>query len=346
MARMLQALKNLESRSKSTAAKGWLAHLADQPQLAQPRTAARTIGGLQSETGASSEYAPEMLVRPVRRTATASEGDEAADRVETGSPALPVEVRDRESSLPLRVDTAGQRPAPQDAAGQRPTPRENGRQESLAHVEASGRKPGSLERQVQRMLGDTERSQPLVQLADRLRREAEQSASKTLMLVGVGAQSSIHEMLVQIAALLAERHGEHVLLIDADLARRGLSEGLEQGRTSGLAEGLRSNKPLRDRYQATALAGVSVLPAGRGQPGDLLAEARRLEEILHEAAGQYSLVLVDGGRSVDRSAGLLGRLADLVYFVVQLGAVETSEAVLALAEFRAASARVVGCIAT
>jgi Mrp family chromosome partitioning ATPase len=94
------------------------------------------------------------------------------------------------------------------------------------------------------------------------------------------------------------------------------------------------------------LPGVSVLPAGRGQPGDLLAEARRLEEILHEAADQFSLVLVDGGRSVDRSAGLLGRLADLVYFVVQLGAVETSEAVRALAEFRAASARVVGCIAT
>jgi Mrp family chromosome partitioning ATPase len=340
MARMLQALKNLEARSKSTAAKGWLAHLADKPQHAQPRTPL-ALAEVEREPAPPVVPPPAILVRPVRKPAA---------ELSPGAvqPALD-ERRQVEGKSREAVETAGEStppPAASRQAGPEPISRGNGSPECLPHGEASGRKPGSLERQVQRMLGDSERSQPLVQLADRLRREAEQSASKTLMLVGVGAHSATHEMVVQIAALLAQRHGERVLLIDADLARSALSLGLEQGQASGLAEGLRSNKPLRDRCQATALAGVSVLPAGRGQSADLLAEPHRLEEILREAAGQFSLVLVDGGRSVDRSAGLLGRLADLVYFVVQLGEVETSEAVRALAEFRAASARVAGCIAT
>jgi Mrp family chromosome partitioning ATPase len=323
MARMLQALKNLEARSKSTAAKGWLAHLAENPSRAESPTVTAMVpaaAGAQARPATRMEQPAEMLIRPVRRSDGDREG--AAYGGEEGRPAL---------TLPC------------DVAGQRPTLRESGRHECAPQA---GRKPGALERQVRRTLSDPARSQPLVQLADRLQREAEQMTSKTLLLVGVGTHSSSHEVLVPIAALLAEKHGERVLLIDADLKRRSLTVGLEHGQASGLAEGLRSNKPLRDQFQATALAGVSLLPAGQGQPADWTADASRLEEILHEAAGQFSLVLVDGGRTPEPAARFLGRLADAVYFVVQLGAVDLSAAQRALADFRAAGARVLGCIAT
>ena len=75
MARMLQALKNLEARSKSAAAKGWLAHLADQPLGAEQRTMAvamPSIAEIRSENGASVEQAPEIPVRPVRRAVVGS----------------------------------------------------------------------------------------------------------------------------------------------------------------------------------------------------------------------------------------------------------------------------------
>jgi Mrp family chromosome partitioning ATPase len=328
MARMLQALKNLEARSKTTAQKDLLAHLAERPRI-DTRAATLVmppVVEVESEPAEPAERSPEMLVRPVRR---AEAGGKDAPAVE--KPRVDVAVLDTTAPDKLQVE-------PKSFYG---------RQEFLPHALVSAlRKPGSLERQVRRTLSDPGRSQPLAQLADRLQREAEQTASKTLLLVGVGPRSSTHEVLVHVAALLAEKHAQRVLLIDADLARRSLSEGLEQGQASGLAEALRSNKPVRDRFQATALAGVSLLPAGRRQAGEPMAEATQLEEILREAADAFSLVLVDGGRTVDDAAAALARLTDAVYFVVQLGEVEASEAQRALRDFRAVSARVLGCIAT
>jgi Mrp family chromosome partitioning ATPase len=311
MARMLQALKNLEARSVKPAGEEWPAPLpAVTPITEEPMALATEL--------------PAAPARAARRAAA------------------PATVREIEAP---RVDEKAFKP-PSEAPPLTPQVLPTPRAARVPIAPVAGRKPGSLERRVSRTLSDRTRAQPLVQLADRLRREAEQTASKTLLFVGVGEGSATHDTLLYSAAILAEKHGERVLLIDADLARHSLTNGLEQGQSTGLAELLKGSEPVRERCQPLALPGLSLLPAGLLRHVDLSSVGQRLEEVLRQAAEDFSLVMLDGGRSGDLSAAALARLSDATYFVVQLGTVETSEAQAALRDFRAASARVLGCIAT
>jgi Mrp family chromosome partitioning ATPase len=91
---------------------------------------------------------------------------------------------------------------------------------------------------------------------------------------------------------------------------------------------------------------LSFLPAGLARHTDLSAAGPRLEETLERLTAEFSCLLIDGGRTGDLAATALARQADATYLVVQLGAVETSEAQAALRDFRAAGARVLGSIAT
>jgi Mrp family chromosome partitioning ATPase len=60
----------------------------------------------------------------------------------------------------------------------------------------------------------------------------------------------------------------------------------------------------------------------------------------------YGLVLIDGGQAGSELSAVLARQADATYLVVELGAVEASQAQAALRDLRAAGGRVLGCIAT
>jgi Mrp family chromosome partitioning ATPase len=145
--------------------------------------------------------------------------------------------------------------------------------------------------------------------------------------------------------LLAERQGE-VLVIDANLARRSLTDGMQAGAEQGLGELLRGNTPPRERCRPTAFSRVSFLPAGQLRHVDPSTAGQRLEEIVRQLASEFSLVLVDGGRAGDLAATTLARLCDATYFVVRLGTVEANEAQAALRDYRTVGARVLGCIAT
>jgi Mrp family chromosome partitioning ATPase len=185
----------------------------------------------------------------------------------------------------------------------------------------------------------------LLDLAERIRRDVEQAGGKTVLLVGVGPESSSHETALYAAAALGQRMG-NVLLIDADVSRQPLSVGLERAQQPGLADLLPSQESPRFSCRPTALNGLSLLPSGRTRHVDLSASGSRLEELLRQLSGDFSLVILDGGRTADLAASALARLCDATYFVVQLGAVEAAEAQNALRDFRAAGARVLGCIAT
>src|SRR5262249_43122029 len=117
-----------------------------------------------------------------------------------------------------------------------------------------------LERNVVRTLGDPLRAQPLVEMAERMRRDAGQTGGRTVLLVGVGKESREHEAALYASAVLGQR--ERVLLIDADLARQSLTDGFDRAAQPGLAELLQKDRSPRESCQPTALAGVSFLPGG------------------------------------------------------------------------------------
>lgn len=333
MARMLQALKNLEARSSRPAAE---APATPPAPLATPdQTAAESLEQASDllEAIATSPPAEAPLAEPTRRDALPVLLQAQAVVVESPN------AYDDASSPVFVNEQLFEAPRTQSPP---PSARRNARRDTFG----ASRPPTSLERSVRRTLSDPSRSQPLTQLAHRLARDLEQTGSKTVLWIGVGESKGGHETLLHVAALLAAEQPGQTLLIDADLARRSLSEGLEYGQEPGLAELLKSEDAPKTRCRPTAVEKLLLLPSGLLRHIDLSANCPRLDDVLKQLAAEFSLVLIDGGRSADLAASALARLSDATYFVVQLGAVEACEAQAALRDFRAAGARVLGCVAT
>lgn len=200
-----------------------------------------------------------------------------------------------------------------------------------------------LERQVKRTLNDRVRSQPLVDLVDRLVRDMEQTESKVLAFVGLGASDDLHLPILQAAMILAEKRGKRVLLVDGDVARRALSDGLEYGHCPGFSELSAGKVEIRNAYQATATKQLLFMPAGQMQPANGSGAEAALEKAVGELKADFDCVLIDAGGEL---ASALAQVSDAAYLVVELGTVETNTAQATLARLRAAGARVLGCIAT
>jgi Mrp family chromosome partitioning ATPase len=332
---MLQALKNLEARSPRPAAERprpsvpvkaspQVAPPASEPAPAPPSAAARATVPI-AET-------PAVLLKPQRRAEPTAPVDLLT--IPLSPPQKPVE--------PSRIEIAPTlaRPEPTKVNAESvSTP--------LKPAETPpGRSPTVIERQIRRTLSDPIRARPLRELAERLYRDVQQTKSKTVAMVGLGNDSATHDTLLFAATLLADRAAGDVLLVDADFARRPLGEALESGQQAGLSELTAGSGNPRQSCQPTSVQRLLFLSAGQARHADLSAAGTRLEEVLAQLRSCFSLILIDAGRAADLAASALARQADATYFVVRLGAVETSEAQSSLASFRAAGARVLGCIAT
>jgi Mrp family chromosome partitioning ATPase len=202
-----------------------------------------------------------------------------------------------------------------------------------------------IERLALRTLGDPGRSRPLREMAERLRRDLEQTSSKTCLLVAAGQATRTHEAAFYAAALLAQERHESVLLVDADFSRRTLSESLQRKMDPGFSELLASRPLTGEPWRPTAIEKVSFLPAGKVSPSDLADLAVRVPEVFDRLTGEFGCLVIDGGTAFGASGGLAG-VADATYLVVELGTVEMSAAQAALAQLRQCGARVLGCIAT
>jgi Mrp family chromosome partitioning ATPase len=356
MARMLQALKNLEARSPRPAAEpasksagtppegkteggrgGEIERRSDDQRPSSSASVTPAINPLPSVEGATG------LVRPARRS----------DAPPLMVPAAKTEIAKVEpiaaaaSPSPLQLLAAGRTEIVAGSPGdQNPflSPLPKSEETVKRAAPTATRPPTSFERLVARTLSDPSTGRPLRELVDRLRRDLEQTGSRTVAVVGVGEPSGARDAIAYAARLLAEKLPGPVLVVDADLARRPLTAAFEYGEEPGLAELVSAEQRTNKPYQLTAIANVSFLPAGRLPQADL--STVRGEQLLQQLGEEFACVLIDGGRTSDTAAFSLARVADATYFIVKLGAVETNEAQAALRDFRAAGARVLGAIAT
>jgi Mrp family chromosome partitioning ATPase len=218
--------------------------------------------------------------------------------------------------------------------------------DAKAEAPLQARAACEVERAVRRTLSDSVRSRPVRELAERLRKDIEQTAAKTVVFVGIGSSSDAHEALVYAATLMAEQTPQKVLVVDANFSNRSLSESLDYARETGLAECIRDTTSAVERCRPTSVDRLSLLPAGQLSPVDMAADTSSLTRVLEQLGQAFDFIFVDGGRTDNAASRTLARLADAAYFVVQLGTVETATAQAALSDFRAAGARVLGCIAT
>lgn len=322
MARMLQALKNLEARSAWPAAgAGVLSHLSDGAKQAAPPVESVVpqppVPPLPQFFLPPTAPGPEPL-QFAAPSAIVVQSPERFDAI--AGDAIVVNSFDARETMPQREP---ERPPP------RPTTRP----------------PTGAERAVRRTLGEPHRRQPLADLAARLREDAHKTGSRTLLLVGVGPESATHETALHLASVLADEGGR-VLLVDGDLARRQISADLDDLQEPGFSNLVLEVQTTQQLVQPTAVERLSLLPAGTERFADLESSAGVVARSLGVLAAEFDLVLVDGGRAGDAGLPMLARLCDATYLVIQLGAVEATQAQNALRDLRAAGARVLGCIAT
>lgn len=348
MARMLQALKNLEARGQKAPPRSADAPVeeAKSAPLVPPRAEQiEAAGALEARSG-------EML--PVAATQVVSTIDFAAAQLASLNFGVEQASLPREPwpaagaggpALGLAVEQA-LGPVVERAADIRLPVVDEERSLEKAPPAPQVRPVTAIERAAARTLNNPPQARPVVDLADRLEGEANQTGSQTIVLVGLGSGRGTAEALVLAGTLLAERRQREVLLVDADLARRGLSAALECAGHEGFADALASNRSLDAVAQRLATRNLRLLPAGRGADIDVKLAESRLEAMLKGLGQAYGLVLIDGGQAGSELSAALARQADATYLVVELGAVEAAQAQAALRDLRAAGGRVLGCIAT
>jgi Mrp family chromosome partitioning ATPase len=210
---------------------------------------------------------------------------------------------------------------------------------------ASIKAPCALERQVRWLLNDPVRSQPVIELVERLGRDLEQINGKTVAFVTVGTDGALPGPLLPVAVLLAEQLRKRVLLVDGDTARCRLSMGLQCGQNSGLSDLLQGNETHETCCVPTATRDLAFLPAGQSRHYDVSTSGTAFENLLEQLRNQHDCVLVEVGSAGSSNASALARQADATYLVVELGVVETIAARKALNDLRTTGARVLGCIA-
>jgi Mrp family chromosome partitioning ATPase len=325
MARMLQALKNLEARSAWPAAKpSVLAHLTESPPAALP---------------------PPPVAKPAEPPV-----EIVAPPVDAATPPTSPSLFAAPGAIVIEPPAPGQAPAVELVALNTMLPDVAGvyvdsSPSQTVSAPPTTRPPTGAERAVRRTLGEPHRRQPLADLAARLRQDAHKTGSRSLLLAGIGPQSATHETALHVASLLAEEGGK-VLLVDGDLARRQLSSDLDCLQAPGLSDLSPDLAALSELILPTAQAGLSFLPVGTQRFAELEASADLLARSIGQLAARYDLVLIDGGRTGDSGLPTLARLCDATYVIVQLGTVEATQAQQALRDLRAGAARVLGCIAT
>jgi Mrp family chromosome partitioning ATPase len=202
-----------------------------------------------------------------------------------------------------------------------------------------------VERTTRRTLSDPQRAEPYRQVAERIVRDLAHVAGRSAVLAGVGSASDTNE-LVLVAAAALENAGGSVLVIDGDTAHRSLTTQLDLSDARGLAELLRERDEPARYIRKLSVGGLSFLPIGKTRFPEPEPVASQLAALVQSLEAEYSLVLIDGGRTTELAAATLARLADATYFVIRLGHTEASVAQNALRDFRAAGARVLGCVAT
>jgi succinoglycan biosynthesis transport protein ExoP len=126
--------------------------------------------------------------------------------------------------------------------------------------------------------------------------------------------------VVNLGCALAELRETRVILVDGDLRNPSIEKLLGLAPSTGLTEVLAGRQPLDHAVRSTFLRGLSVL--GAGEPpensSELLASGR-LKPVLDALKESFHFILVDTPPALALTdAGVLGRAADGILFVVRL----------------------------
>jgi uncharacterized protein involved in exopolysaccharide biosynthesis/Mrp family chromosome partitioning ATPase len=179
------------------------------------------------------------------------------------------------------------------------------------------------------------------ELRDGPGRAAERSALIVSAVEGEGRTSVALNL-----ALAAAASGERVLIVDTDLAQRGLSRRVAPNARLGFLEVMDGEARLLDAVVRDPRSGLCALPLVVPRGGLAERPSRAQFALLLDAARpHFDYVIFDGGPlTVDFGARVIGEVADQIVMVVRAGVTRRGEVVEALQLLRAPEQKLRGAV--
>lgn len=157
------------------------------------------------------------------------------------------------------------------------------------------------------------------ELAENVLSQVPRGRAAALMFTSPSDGEGTTELLVSLAAALAERTRDGVLLLDGNLHNPDLARCLGVEATRGLAQVLMGAASWRQVLQKTSVPHLDLLPgAVFSTPAVRLPEHLNLRPLLDELRGQYRLVLIDTASLAHAEAASTTGYCDGTYLVVRL----------------------------
>lgn len=123
--------------------------------------------------------------------------------------------------------------------------------------------------------------------------EDEGNTGKVLVFSSAGAREGKTMLSILVGAMLAQGK-ERVLLVDADLRRRGLSKRTETSSRPGINSWFRHQDDISNYIEKGPIPTLDILPSGRWQEGPALLFRRELlRKLLEDLRSDYDYIIVD-----------------------------------------------------
>jgi Mrp family chromosome partitioning ATPase len=303
-----------------------------------------------ARSGESPPDATESNASSVAAEANIEDGDEV--EVESAGTASESEAAAESAAA---ADSAAEPDSPADSQASAKAARpasggmlKNRFQEPARHSAAAA----SLEEQVQQSLDDDRLAPQYRRLASNVKTQYPGDVAAVLLLTAPAAHLRLGETLMHLAALLAdEAEGgsaaddeARVLVVDACLSAKLLTERMQSAGKPGLAEVLGRRKDWHDYVAPTARARIDFLPAGEGMVTSYKSIGGKLAPLLEEWKQRYRYVLVDAGGADEPLTDPLAQACDATYLHVSLTDTAAAAARQAAQRLRTSGARLRGCL--
>jgi capsular exopolysaccharide synthesis family protein len=143
---------------------------------------------------------------------------------------------------------------------------------------------------------------------------------RSVLITSLAPDEGKTTVSLNLSATVAKGLEESVILLDADLRRKGLTTLLGLQEKSGLSEVLLGKAKLKETFIQTDIEGFSIMPAGVDSSHSAeLIESKRMTTLLNvlRDCGQFSYIVIDSSPLISTSeAHTLSHLADGVLVVV------------------------------
>ncbi|GEM_PF-4073607 len=185
-------------------------------------------------------------------------------------------------------------------------------------------------------------------LFDRVCDELDVTQPRCICLTSAAADEGKSATAINLAFIAAQTITQHVLVIEANLARPSIADRLGMPPNFGLSDVLANGIPPAEAIRWVAPVGYSVLPAGRPIDGtsDTLTN-RRLETVIWDLRQMYDFIIVEAAPIAPRTLPtLVGSAYNAVYLVVRMLATRRQVVDRAVRSLYSAGGALRGCIVT